>query len=52
MRPILQFAVVGSSEMTAVISEGREALGGEVQQRLQEYLGKLRCWAPSRQSEP
>jgi membrane protease subunit HflK len=30
--------VVGSSEMTAVISEGREALGGEVQQRLQEYL--------------
>lgn len=30
--------VVGSSEMTGVISEGREALGGEVQQRLQEYL--------------
>ena len=30
--------MVGSSEMTAVISEGREALGGEVQQRLQEYL--------------
>jgi hypothetical protein len=24
--------------MTAVISEGREALGGDVQVRLQEYL--------------
>ena len=30
--------VVGSAEMTAVISEGREALGGEVQSRLQSYL--------------
>ena len=30
--------VVGSAEMTAVISEGREALGGDVQVRLQEYL--------------
>ena len=30
--------VVGSAEMTAVISEGREALGGDVQRRLQEYL--------------
>jgi membrane protease subunit HflK len=30
--------VVGSAEMTAVISEGREALGGDVQARLQEYL--------------
>ena len=30
--------VVGSAEMTGVISEGREALGGDVQRRLQEYL--------------
>ena len=30
--------VVGSAEMTAVISEGREALGGDVQVRLQKYL--------------
>lgn len=30
--------VVGSAEMTAVISEGREALGADVQARLQNYL--------------
>lgn len=30
--------VVGSAEMTAVISEGREALAGDTQVRLQEYL--------------
>ncbi len=30
--------VVGSAEMTAVISEGREALGADVQTRLQNYL--------------
>lgn len=30
--------VVGSAEMTAVISEGREALGADVQGRLQAYL--------------
>ena len=43
--------VVGSSEMTAVISEGREALGGEVQQRLR-VSRQLRRRAPSGQSEP
>jgi membrane protease subunit HflK len=30
--------VVGSGEMNAAISEGREALGGDVQQRLQKYM--------------
>ena len=30
--------VVGSAEMTAVISEGREALGVDVQTRLQSYI--------------
>lgn len=30
--------VVGSAEMTGVISEGREALGADVQTRLQSYL--------------
>ena len=30
--------VVGSGEMNAAISEGREALGGDVQQRLQGYM--------------
>ena len=34
--------VVGSAEMTAVISEGREALGQEIQERLQAYIDGYR----------